>query len=144
MTLTECDSPNPTLSYFSHEFRRAGSTCQLVFTPIANYAIVQAGAPCRSVNRVATFNHIYLSCYTLKYSTSIIGTMEEIDGLQEGEPCQRGLLAARWRHILRLVQGTLDRLRQDLGLERGLSTRSGLLTARLRLRLLKSMQLAET
>ncbi|ETS84389.1 hypothetical protein PFICI_02414 [Pestalotiopsis fici W106-1] len=50
-----------------------------------------------------------------KYSTSIIGTMEEIDGLQEGEPCQRGLLAARWRHILRLVQGTLDRLRQDLG-----------------------------
>ncbi|KAF7541889.1 hypothetical protein G7054_g206 [Neopestalotiopsis clavispora] len=50
-----------------------------------------------------------------KYSAAIRGTMSDIDNLDEGEPCQRDLLAARWRHILRLVQGTLNRLREDLG-----------------------------
>ncbi|KAI0125297.1 SET domain-containing protein [Xylariales sp. AK1849] len=45
------------------------------------------------------------------------GTIEErikgIEGIKEGEECQRNLLSQRWRHINRLIKGTVERLKGE-------------------------------
>lgn len=49
-----------------------------------------------------------------KYAATVKKRISDIEVLQDGEPCQRDLLAARWRHILRLVEGTVERLRAEI------------------------------
>jgi len=45
-----------------------------------------------------------------RYMVRIDGTLAELDDLDAGQPCQRELLALRWRQIRRLVSDTISRI----------------------------------
>ncbi|KAH6855101.1 hypothetical protein B0I37DRAFT_47139 [Chaetomium sp. MPI-CAGE-AT-0009] len=45
-----------------------------------------------------------------KYRGTVAGRIEEVEGLDFGQPCQREILCTRWRQIARLVDQTIERL----------------------------------
>jgi hypothetical protein len=47
------------------------------------------------------------------YSKIIIDRITSIERMEEGMRCQRDLLVSRWKHIARLVSGTIERLRKE-------------------------------
>lgn len=46
-----------------------------------------------------------------KYRGTVEGTIQEIEGLDIGQPCQREVLALRWRQIRGLIDQTVERLK---------------------------------
>jgi hypothetical protein len=45
-----------------------------------------------------------------KWRGVVAGRIEEVEGLDVGQACQREVLGARWRQIARLVDQTIERL----------------------------------
>ncbi|AEO65160.1 b3621fe5-76f2-4528-af2b-83d8d1ad461d [Thermothielavioides terrestris] len=45
-----------------------------------------------------------------KYRRTVEGTIKELEGLEDGEPCQREILRVRWQQIRALIDQTIERL----------------------------------